>query len=129
MSSSQERFSCVLACTNETGVSCFDTCYTAASWEFVAPAIFPVWVTGFSSAILLIFSALFSGLTLGLMSLDVIGLDIIAQAGDPDERKYAKVILPVRSKGNLLLCTLLLGNTAGNNIDFLDHHETKSDYL
>ena len=97
-------------------------CYTAASWEFVAPATFPVWVTGLSSAILLILSALFSGLTLGLMSLDVIGLDIIAQAGDPDERKYAKVILPVRSKGNLLLCTLLLGNTAGNNIDFLDHH-------
>ena len=121
MSSSQERFSCVLACTNETGVSCFDTCYTAASWEFVAPAIFPVWVTGFSSAILLIFSALFSGLTLGLMSLDVIGLDIIAQAGDPDERKYAKIILPVRSKGNLLLCTLLLGNTAGNIYSLLPH--------
>ena len=121
MSSSQERFSCVLACTNETGVSCFDTCYTSASWEFVAPAIFPVWVTGFSSAILLIFSALFSGLTLGLMSLDVIGLDIIAQAGDPDERKYAKIILPVRSKGNLLLCTLLLGNTAGNIYSLLHH--------
>ncbi len=121
MSSSQERFSCVLACTNETGVSCFDTCYTAASWEFVAPAIFPVWVTGFSSSILLIFSALFSGLTLGLMSLDVIGLDIIAQAGDPDERKYAKIILPVRSKGNLLLCTLLLGNTAGNIYSLLHH--------
>ena len=121
MSSSQERLSCVLACTNETGVSCFDTCYTAASWEFVAPAIFPVWVTGFSSAILLIFSALFSGLTLGLMSLDVIGLDIIAQAGDPDERKYAKIILPVRSKGNLLLCTLLLGNTAGNIYSLLHH--------
>ena len=121
MSSSQERFSCVLACTNETGVSCFDTCYTAASWEFVAPAIFPVWVTGFSSAILLIFSALFSGLTLGLMSLDVIGLDIIAQAGDPYERKYAKIILPVRSKGNLLLCTLLLGNTAGNIYSLLHH--------
>ena len=121
MSSSQERLSCVLACTNESGVSCFDTCYTAASWEFVAPAIFPVWVTGFSSAILLIFSALFSGLTLGLMSLDVIGLDIIAQAGAPDERKYAKIILPVRSKGNLLLCTLLLGNTAGNIYSLLHH--------
>lgn len=48
------------------------------------------------------------------MSLDVIGLDIIAQAGEVEERKYAKAILPVRSKGNLLLCTLLLGNTAVN---------------
>jgi hypothetical protein len=38
-------------------------------------------------------------------------LQILAQGGDPKEREYAKSIMPVRERGNLLLCTLLLGNT------------------
>jgi hypothetical protein len=38
-------------------------------------------------------------------------LQILAQGGDPKEREYAKTIMPVRERGNLLLCTLLLGNT------------------
>jgi metal transporter CNNM len=58
--------------------------------------------------------ALFSGLTLGLLSLDLNGLKILAQGGDPKEREYAKTIMPVRERGNLLLCTLLLGNTIVN---------------
>ena len=113
MSSSSERYSCLTACLDTENTSCYDACYSDAGWDYIAPAFFPTWVIALSSALLLVLSALFSGLTLGLMSLDVIGLDILAQAGEPDERKYAKAILPVRSKGNLLLCTLLLGNTAG----------------
>jgi hypothetical protein len=38
-------------------------------------------------------------------------VQILAQGGDPKEREYAKTIMPVRERGNLLLCTLLLGNT------------------
>lgn len=63
---------------------------------------------------LLVLSGLFSGLTLGLMSLDMVSLEILAEGGDEDEREYAKKIIPVREKGNLLLCTLLLGNTMVN---------------
>ena len=59
-------------------------------------------------------SALFSGLTLGLMSLDITGLEIVMSGDDPQQAAYAKKIYPVRQRGNLLLCTLLLGNVAVN---------------
>ena len=63
------------------------------------------------SVFLLLLSGLFSGLTLGLMSLDVNGLEIIEANQDTTDAGYARTILPLRRKGNLLLCTLLLGNT------------------
>jgi len=59
-------------------------------------------------------SAMFSGLTLGLLGLDKTGLEIVMGGGSPEERSYAKVIYPVREDGNRLLCTLLLGNVAVN---------------
>jgi len=55
-------------------------------------------------------SGLFSGLTLGLLSLDTQTLKRRAKHGDAD----AKAIYPVRKQGNLLLTTLLLGNVAVN---------------
>ena len=64
--------------------------------------------------LLLCLSALFSGLTLGLMSLDKTGLEIVMGGDDPQAAEYAKKIYPVRENGNLLLCTLLLGNVAVN---------------
>jgi metal transporter CNNM len=64
--------------------------------------------------VLVCFSALFSGLTLGLLGLDKIGLEIIIAGDDPELAACAKVIAPVRANGNLLLCTLLLGNVAVN---------------
>lgn len=63
---------------------------------------------------LLCLSALFSGLTLGLLGLDKMGLQIVIGGEDALAKKYAQAILPVRENGNLLLCTLLLGNVAVN---------------
>eukprot|EP01023_Acetabularia_acetabulum_P016613 TRINITY_DN18204_c0_g1_i1.p1 TRINITY_DN18204_c0_g1~~TRINITY_DN18204_c0_g1_i1.p1 ORF type:complete len:701 (-),score=110.20 TRINITY_DN18204_c0_g1_i1:329-2431(-) len=63
---------------------------------------------------LIALSGLFSGLTLGLMSLDLVQLRILTEGGEDYERKYAQQIMPLREKGNLLLCTLLLGNTVVN---------------
>ncbi|MEX2052419.1 MAG: CNNM domain-containing protein [Candidatus Paceibacterota bacterium] len=62
--------------------------------------------------ILVAFSALFSGLNLGLMSLDVYGLKRKMELGD----KNAARVYSIRKKGNLLLCTILLGNIAVNSV-------------
>jgi metal transporter CNNM len=62
------------------------------------------------SLVLVLLSGLFSGLTLGLLSLDINSLRRRAKHGD----KEAAAIYPIRNKGNLLLTTLLLGNVAVN---------------
>lgn len=62
------------------------------------------------SLVLVILSGLFSGLTLGLLSLDPHSLKRQAKHGD----KRAKAIYAVRHRGNLLLTTLLLGNVVVN---------------
>ncbi len=55
--------------------------------------------------VLLLASALFSGLTLGLLSLDKIGLKIIMSGEDKTLAKYAARIAPIRENGNIILCT------------------------
>ena len=64
--------------------------------------------------LLIMLSGLFSGLTLGLMGLDLNGLDIVINGDDVQNSRFAQQIKPVRANGNLLLCTLLLGNVAVN---------------
>ena len=81
--------------------------YAAIMGSMTADLLFAV--------VLIMLSGLFSGLNLGLMSFAEEDLKIII-SGSPDlqERKNAARILPLRRKGNLLLCTLLLGNTMVN---------------
>lgn len=59
---------------------------------------------------LVLLSALFSGLTLGFFSLNKDDLERKAKLGD----KLAKKVYKIRKNGNLLLCTLLIGNVAVN---------------
>jgi len=40
---------------------------------------------------------------------------ILKDVGSPDDQRYATAILPIRQKGNLLLCTLLVGNSCVNS--------------
>ena len=49
----------------------------------------PVWLLAIACVALLILSGLFSGLTLGLLSLDTTSLKIVADAGTGKEREYA----------------------------------------
>lgn len=60
---------------------------------------------------LVLLSGMFSGLTLGLLSLDKNELKRKISLGN----KHAKKVYKVRKNGNLLLCTLLLGNVGVNS--------------
>ncbi|XP_057418482.1 DUF21 domain-containing protein At4g33700-like isoform X2 [Lotus japonicus] len=61
---------------------------------------------------LVLFAGLMSGLTLGLMSLSLVDLEVLAKSGTPQDRKHAEKILPVVKNQHLLLCTLLICNAA-----------------
>ncbi|KAK1269989.1 DUF21 domain-containing protein [Acorus gramineus] len=63
-------------------------------------------------AFLVLFAGLMSGLTLGLMSLSLVDLEVLAKSGTPQDRLHAAKILPVVERQHLLLCTLLIFNAA-----------------
>ncbi|ESS62832.1 hypothetical protein TCDM_09447 [Trypanosoma cruzi Dm28c] len=55
-------------------------------------------------------SAVFAGLTIGIMCMDTLTIDIIATSGPEPDRTYASQILPLRRQGHQTLCTLILSN-------------------
>ena len=61
--------------------------------------------------VLILLSATFSGLTIGMFSLGLSGLERKIKLGN----KKAQKIYEIRKNGNFLLCTLLLGNVAINS--------------
>ncbi|XP_022796025.1 DUF21 domain-containing protein At4g33700-like [Stylophora pistillata] len=61
---------------------------------------------------LVLFAGLMSGLTMGLLSLDILSLKVLQRGGKPLEKKHAAKILPLVEKHHLLLVTLLLANAA-----------------
>ncbi|KAL0376030.1 UNVERIFIED_CONTAM: DUF21 domain-containing protein [Sesamum calycinum] len=61
---------------------------------------------------LVMFAGLMSGLTLGLMSLSLVDLEVLAKSGTPKDKQHAAKILPVVRNQHLLLCTLLICNAA-----------------
>ena len=70
---------------------------------------------------LIALSGCFSGLNLGVLGLEVSDLEIIAEEpfADPEEKArgmLARKLLPIRRRGNLLLCAILLGNVAVNSL-------------
>ena len=59
-----------------------------------------------------IFAGITSGLTIGLLSLDITSLEVLACSGRPSERKYAKWVVGIVKYHHWLLVTLLLSYAA-----------------
>ena len=64
---------------------------------------------------------MFSGLNLGIIGLDPGYLELLTMGPfetkeDERDATYAKRILPLRKRGNLLICTILIGNVSVNSI-------------
>ncbi|KAF5731879.1 CBS domain-containing family protein [Tripterygium wilfordii] len=76
--------------------------YSCCGWDFFIHIL----VITF----LVLFAGLMSGLTLGLMSMSLVDLEVLAKSGSPADRKHALKILPVVQNQHLLLCTLLMCN-------------------
>jgi len=98
---------------NATDVECEDS---SSSSSFAWVAKVPKGLQFTLIGILILFSAFFSGLTLALMGLDTIQLEIVKSGDNPVLSRAARKIYPVRKNGNVLLCTLLLGNVAVNTL-------------
>ena len=80
----------------------------------------PLWVKLIVYVIFVCLNSIFNGLNLGLMALSVEELELLVKTSDDEnERKYAKNILPLRRKGNYLLCSILLSITLSGSISTL----------
>ncbi|XP_064405122.1 uncharacterized protein LOC135350301 [Halichondria panicea] len=80
--------------------------------DIIEPSDFLFWLYLILYGALVCFAGLMSGLTMGLLSLDIMSLEVLKRGGKPKEKKYASRILMLVKRHHLLLVTLLLANAA-----------------
>ncbi|KAL1925600.1 uncharacterized protein VTP21DRAFT_483 [Calcarisporiella thermophila] len=73
------------------------------------------WLKMVVITVLVLMGGVFAGLTLALMSVDTIHIQIMAQSGEPEERKHAEKVYALLKRGkHWILVTLLLSNVIVN---------------
>lgn len=109
---SRERFAMFIAVL--VALTAMTTAVTAeggvTGGEDSAVSGFPLPLLIFFCVLTVCLSAMYCGLTIGIMGMDATTLEIIAEAGPSPDCVYANNILPLRRLGHQLLVMLLLGN-------------------
>ncbi|RLN50835.1 hypothetical protein BBJ29_003551 [Phytophthora kernoviae] len=87
-----------------------------AECEFFTPWCDPsaFWLYLSMSLLLICAAGMMAGLTMGLLSLDMLNMRILEMEGSEEEKRYAKQVLPVLTKHHFLLVTLLVVNASAN---------------
>ncbi|GJD11048.1 Metal transporter CNNM2 [Galdieria sulphuraria] len=68
------------------------------------------------AAVSLFLAAVSSGLTQGIFTLSTLELEVLAASSSGEESDYARKILPLRKKSNLVLTTLLVTSTVAQEL-------------
>jgi hypothetical protein len=109
-----ENVTCAVLARFEDGtlraVACGAVELAHASAEHVTPDDAAFWLYLAACAALVLTAGVMSGLTIGLVALDVTALTVLVNSGTATERRQAALILPVVRRHHLLLVTLLLAN-------------------
>ena len=92
-----------------TALSCDGVVYEAVA-DLISPTDARFWLFLGLSIALVLLAGLLSGLTIGLVALDVNTVQVLAKSGEPNEQRHAARILPLVRRHHLLLVTLLLAN-------------------
>lgn len=103
--------SLILNITQNSTLTCINNCIYPPVYVWGSEDYFDV----IFIVILLCLSGIFSGLTLSMVALDQVALKIISEAGGGPSQEYARRILPLKEKGNLLICTVIIGNVCVNS--------------
>lgn len=84
--------------------------------EFYSPSCDPAafWTFLGTSVVLVCAAGMMAGLTMGLLSLDMLNMRILELEGTEEQKRYAAQVLPILNKHHMLLVTLLLVNAGAN---------------
>jgi len=86
--------------------------FSRSDEEQIPPSDSMFWFYLLGTAVLVCGAGLFSGLTLGVLSLDHTTLLVLSNSGPEDQRRYAKEVLPIVKQHHHVLVTLLISNAA-----------------
>ncbi|XP_065837744.1 uncharacterized protein [Oscarella lobularis] len=106
LSANCSSFSCSLK-----SVSCCNETFVPEELPLgIHDSLFWIYLSVYAGLVLL--AGIMSGLTMGLLSLDILTLKVLRSSGTDRQKKYASAIVTIVEKHHLLLVTLLLGNAA-----------------